>query len=200
MLQLVVILISGLIAGAAWPGRRLSNRFLIGVLALSVALSVAGVLTGTRLYPWTDVLVMMLATSGGILLGRAMPPRFWLFFVALLILSALDAAQQLLPSGPVSHGSTRPVGYFYTMLVIDIGNGHAAIGFVDLLLAAAIGEHSRRRGQSTWQAILPAPTGLLLADVLVLITSAGSIPLIPFMTLSWLAVQALWRVSTNFFA
>ena len=196
MLQLVVILVSGLIAAAVRLGRRVSLRIVAGLLMLSVAVSVAGVLAGARLYPWTDIPVAMLAVNGGILLARAIPPRFWPFFLALLILSALDAAQQVLPSGPVSHSSTRPVAYFYTMFVIDVGGGHAAIGFLDLLLAAAVGEHSRRRGQSPWRGILPAPAGVLLADLLVRLTSAGNIPLIPFITLAWLIVQLSWPQRT----
>ena len=192
MLEVLIVLLSGAVAGAAWLARRVSNRFLLGGLVLSMVLSIAGVLAGASLYPLTDVLVIVLASSAGILLGRAIPPRFWPFFVALLILSGLDAAQQLLPSGPVSYRSTRPAAYLYTMFVIDVAGAHAAIGFLDLLLAAAIGEHGRRRCQATWRAVLPAPVGLLVADLVNLITSAGNIPLIPFITLAWLIAQVPW--------
>lgn len=188
----LILIAACLVSSGAWAARRLSGRLLLGALLLGVGLSVAGVLLNARPYPWTDGLVLLVALSGGIMLGRAIPARFRPFFLLLVILSALDAAQQVLPSGPVSHRSTRPTGYFYTMFVLDVGTAHSAVGFVDLLLAAAIGEHSRRRGQSWWRGVVPAPAGLLLADVFSVIPSAGNIPLIPFITVGWLVAQIPW--------
>ena len=130
------------------------------------------------------------------LLGRAIRPRFWPFFVLLLALSALDTAQQLVPSSAASTESARPPGYFYAMFVVQIGGARSAIGIFDLLLAAAIGEHGRRRSQPPWRAVLPAPLGLLLVEIINAIRSVGSVPLFPFLTLGWLVCQIPWPAQT----
>jgi hypothetical protein len=65
-------------------------------LALAIALGLAQLDT----FLWNNLLVLSLALSAGIGLGRVVPARFRPMLMLLLVLSALDIVQIALTSGP----------------------------------------------------------------------------------------------------
>jgi hypothetical protein len=156
-------------------------------------------------YPWSDIIVLLTALAAGILLGRALPPRFRPFLILLLLLSALDIAQTILtgglthlPSSPPAHTSAPMSGaMLFLNLSLPLPVGHYLIGIFDLLVITAAAEYWRRRGASYFIAFLPGILGFLLAYGAVLTTQYGGGPLIPFITTGWLGSELIARTSKS---
>lgn len=188
-----------------WLALRLRGWLLAGGLMLGILMSLLGGIFALPLYPWNDLVVLLTALTGGLLLGRGMPPRFRPFLILLLILSVADAVQIALTGGftPLprslpAHPSPIPSGlllYLNFYLVLPVG--HYLVGIFDLLLITAVAEHSRRRGRSYALALLPGVVGFLLVDGAVWVTQRGGWPLIPFITAGWLCSEAVARVRSG---
>src|SRR5438105_8539181 len=159
---------------------------------------VVGAIVGVSLYPLSDVVVLAFALAGGILLGRALPPRFRPFFLFLIALSVLDFVQVALTSGPAPGPSIPSSGLnphlIWVNFRIGLPGGHFNIGFVDLLLITAMSEYFRRRDQRFVIGLLPGLIGVALAEIVASrvgyspnpIVSAFGQALIPFLTVGWL--------------
>ncbi|TMC29256.1 MAG: hypothetical protein E6J32_07800 [Chloroflexi bacterium] len=172
---------------------------------LALPVMVIGAIVGVALYPASDLIVLAFALPGGILLGRALPARFRPFFVFLVALSVLDVVQVALTSGPPPGQPSASSGLnphlIWVNFRIGLPAGHFNIGFVDLLLIAAMSEHFRRRDRRFWIAVLAGVIGIALAElsaaalggsqnsVLGMLTQA----LIPFLTVGWLVADFLAR-------
>jgi hypothetical protein len=187
----LTVVIAGAISVVPWlasevPGRALAVVFglLLAMVALAAALSL-------DLYPWSIVLVLGAAITGGIGLGRVMPARWRPWLTLLVLLSIIDLVQVALTSqtplpGPQSaHGAV--LGQYLNLRLL-LPWGRDSIGAADLLLAAGIGEFWRRYGGRPWVAPLPAAIGLTLADLFVVATSTQGLALVPFLTVGWLFV------------
>jgi hypothetical protein len=182
-------------AALPWGAVSVPTRWIAIAAAPLLALMAAGVAFGLPLYPFSDVVVLGFGVLAGIVLGRAMPPRFKPFVVLLLILSALDVAQNLVFSGPSPAPSialsTAPDPHLIWLnFRIPLTGGHFNIGFADLILIAAISEQLRRRGVRLQLAVLPAVIGVGLGEAVAAslpasppaLVSAITASVIPFLT------------------
>jgi hypothetical protein len=85
---------------APWATVELPTRWIAIAAVPFLVLVVAGAVFGLPLYPFSDVFVAAFSLLAGVALGRTMPARFRPFLILLLILSALDVAQNLAFAGP----------------------------------------------------------------------------------------------------
>lgn len=132
------------------PAAVISTRAVAVVLAAGAAVITAGSIAGSVPLAVSDLTVTIAALGGGVLLGRALPPRPRVMVIFLATCSAAGIIQNALISGGPSTAS-RPAAAAaawraYTVLRIAVPGGHYDIGPLDLLLFTAIGEHWRRRG------------------------------------------------------
>ena len=185
-----------------WAAVRLPTRWVAMAAAPVLALIVAGAVFGLPFYPFSDIVVLGFGLLAGILLGRAMPPRFRPFVVLLLILSALDVAQNILFSGPPPGPLAPPSTTLDPHLIwlnfrIPLPGGHFNIGFADLLLIAALSEHLRRRHVRLALAVLPGVIALGLGEAVVAslpqsppaLLGAFVQSVIPFLTAGYLLTE-----------
>ncbi len=183
-------------AAATWPARRVGRVPLAATFLAGVALLAVGAATAAPLYPWANVAVILVALAGGLLLGRAMPARLRPYLALLVALSLLDVAQIALTSGsppPGPTGGPGPAPLLYGNVTLLLPWGRFRLGILDLLLATATAEHLRRRGRSLALALTPGAVELLLAAAVVVAAGRGGLPLIPFLTVGYLAAEALHR-------
>ena len=187
------------VAAAALRLRGLGRLVLAMWIATSVALAVAASFAGLESYPWNNLLVLSLALSLGVGIGRAMPPRLAPMLALLLVLSVLDVAQVALTSGPPPGGASArsPAWLLYINFRVVVAGARIAIGVFDLALAAAVAVHLRRR-MAPWPiAIAAAPAGLVLAELFVVVTGLGDLPLIPFLSAGWITAEAIGIVHSR---
>lgn len=192
-LSLTLALICTLIP---WLTRPLGGWPLAIGLVAGITLYLIGVVLALPLYPWIDLVVLVVAWSGGLLLGRGMPPRFQPFLLLFLCLSVGDVlltAGVTLSGSHTAVGSTTPLRLGDFLLVLPRGWGRFETNVVDLLLLTVLAEHWRRRGSGYVIALLPGVLGFLLADGIVLVTKLGTLPGIPFFTAGYLCTEALYR-------
>jgi hypothetical protein len=176
-----------------WLARPLHSRPLIIGLVVGLTLGLLGAVLALPPSPWTDLVVLAVAWSGGLLLGRGMAPRFRPVLLVFLCLSALDVLLALggSPQAPRTAASSSPLVHADFLLVLPWGR--FAINLVDLLLITALAEHWRRRGGGYLLALLPGALGFLLADGVVLATGLGLLPGFPFFTAGYVASEAVSR-------
>ena len=202
MLPLPLILVLSLAlallcAAIPWLARPLGGWPLGIALVIGIAVSLIGVARPFPLYPWADLVVLVVAWSGGLLLGRGMAPRFRPVLLVFLCLSALDvlltAGLSLSPPQPSASATTLRLGDFLLLLPW----GRFETNVVDLLLLTALAEHWRRRGASYLIAVLPGVLGLLLAAGFLLVTRLGILPGIPFFTAGYVLTEAVYRSTSQ---
>lgn len=206
LISLFLSLLLALVCAAVpWPMRRVSNRLLAGGLVAGVLLSLVAVVLALPLYPWSNLVVLLVALTAGLLLARALPPRFRPFLILFTILSALDVAQIALtggltplPSAVPAHPAHAPAGallYLNSYLVLP--TGHFQLGIFDLVVITAAAEYWHRRGGTYLFALLPGVLGFLLAYGAVWLAQRGGWPLIPFITAGWLISTAVARIRSR---
>lgn len=198
---IVSIAVAALCGLMPWVAARLPTRWAAIGAAPLLLLMIAGVVFGLQLYPASDLVVAAFGVLGGIVLGRAMPPRFRPFLVLLVVLSVLDVAQNLAFSGPGTGpppAAAQPDPHLIWLnFRIPLAAGHFNIGFADLTLIAAIGEHLRRRRATVPLSLLPGVIGLGLGEALVAtlpqappqFVRAVSQSLVPFLTAGYLLTE-----------
>ncbi len=152
---------------APWATVKLPTRSIAIAVVPFLTVVVAGAVLGLPLYPFTDVFVAAFSLLAGVALGRVMPPRFRPFVILLLILSALDVAQNLAFAGPAPVSSSAPDPHFVWLNVrFPLPNGHFNIGFADVILIAAAAENLRRRKATLALSLLPGVIGISLGEAL----------------------------------
>lgn len=207
-LKIVVGVVTTVFCSALpWVTARVAHRVLAVVLAVFVAVAAAGTILGLALFPVSDAVVLGVAVSGGVLLGRALPTRFTPVLIVLLALSLLDLVQVVVLSGPPSSGQSTQSAVPDPHLIwlnfrVPLPSGHFNIGFGDLLLVAALGENFRRRGAGWPVAGLPGvvalTAGTLIASAPVVqqfAAGAFSEALVPYLAAGWLIATALAGLS-----
>lgn len=196
----LALLCAAVCALIPWLIGRLRTGVFVVALGGVIVIAVVGALYVAAPLPLTDAVVWLIALSGGLLLGRALAPRFWPIAILLFTLSGLDIFQIALTSGGPSSGSTAvpPALYYVNFRVLSplFPHGRFNIGIVDLLLLTALAEGWRRAGASLLMAIATGVMGLLLAYVFVGLTGISPLPLIPFITTGWIMGVA-WRHTTR---
>lgn len=177
-----------------WLARPLHVWLLVIALVVGVTLGLLGAVLAVPPSLWTDlVVVLVVAWSGGLLLGRGMAPRFCPVLLVFLCLSVLDVLLAVggYPQAPWTVASSSPLVYADFLLVLPWGR--FAINLVDLLLITALAEHWRRRGGGYLLALLPGTLGFLLADGVVLATGLGILPGFPFFTVGYVVSEGVCR-------
>jgi hypothetical protein len=157
--------------------------------------AVAGIVLGFRPpYPFTDTVVAAFCITAGTSIGRAVPPRKRPMTALLAVLAALDTVQ-VFAAGPYADGPSAM--RLWTMFLLITPLGSSAIGFGDLAVVAAIGEHWRRRGGNLALSVLPGAVGLVLVDAFSILVYKGSLPLLPFLLVGWLLTEVAALVITH---
>ena len=180
-----------------WLARHLRGRHLATALVVGLVMGItAGVVGAVRDLPLsavTDLMVLVVAWSGGLLLGRGVPARFGSFLLLLLCFSVVDVLQAVggYPVAPHTAGNASPL--IWASFHLALPSGPFAINVVDLLLLTALAEHWHRRGASYWIALLPGVLGFLLADACILVTQLSILPGIPFITGGYVVTEAVYR-------
>lgn len=189
LLSLIFAVVS---AAAPWLLKRVKNTPLAVALVLGIILSALTVVFNINLYPWSNALVLLVALSAGVLLARSRPPRVRPLLILLLVLSALDIAQNALPgpSAPSTAGAPSPAHLVGNVLLL-LPWGRFNLGIFDIFLIALISEHGRRRGDAFALTLLPGMLGIALAFAFLNVVYRGPLPLIPFITAGWLCTLAL---------
>jgi hypothetical protein len=183
---------------APWAMAKLETRWIAIAAVPFLVVMVAGAIFGLPLYPVSDVVVAAFSLLAGVVLGRVMPPGFRPFLILLVILSALDVAQNLVFAGPPPAPSSAPDPHFLWVNVrFPIADGHFNIGFADVILIAAAAENLRRRKTTVALSLLPGVIGISLGEALLstlpanppLFVDAISASLVLFLTAGYVLTQ-----------
>jgi len=165
-------------------------------LGIGIVLSILGAIFSAAWYPWTNIIVLLVAVTAGLLLGRAMPAKLWPFLLLLLILSILDVVQVVLTthaSAPSSRSISAPAAQLYGNFLLRLPWGRYNIGIFDLLLMTAMAEYWRKRGSKFLVALAPGLIGFILVFGVIQFIYAGVLPLIPFLTGGWLCSAGIYH-------
>jgi hypothetical protein len=176
-----------------WLARPLHFWPLVIGLVVGVIVGLLGAVLAVPLSSWTNLVVLVVAWTGGLLLGRGLAPRFASVLLVFLCLSVFDVLLALggYPQAPRTVASSSPLAHAVFLLVLPWGRFE--INLVDLLLITALAEHWRRRGGGYLIALLPGALGFLLADAAVLATGLGLLPGFPFFTAGYVASEGVYR-------
>jgi len=183
-----------------WCSRPLKTWLLAVIFGISFVLDILGAVFSVNLYPLTALLVLLVAVSAGLWLGRAISiKRLWPFLLVLVPLSALDITQIILThlAGPAASQSAHvPAGDLYVDFLLFLPGGqNYVLGIGDLWIITAIAEYWRRREAAFWLALFPGALAFIVADgLLQLFPGLDPIALIPFLTAGWLCSLALYRL------
>jgi hypothetical protein len=193
----VSVALTLLCSAVAWLTRPLPTWALIIGLVVAVILSVADAVLALPFSPWTSLVVLVVAWSGGVLLGRNLAASFRPFLLWFLCFSVVDVLLALGNYPQTHHSSSGSSPLLYADFVLVLSGGRFAINVVDLLLLTALAEHWRRRGASYLIALLPGVLGFLLADGLIAVTKLGILPGIPFFTAGYVLSEGVYRYMSH---
>ncbi len=186
--------VSFVVSASAWAVQRLSTRTVIAGSVAGSAVAVMASVAGIDGYPWSNVVVLMVAVAGGVGVGRWVTPTARAMFLLLAVLSALDLSQLLWAGGTRAQGPAPWETWFHLLVLAADGTPILKIGVVDLLLVAAVAEHWRRRGAGFWLAALTGPVGLALSSGYAwVVRPAGGMVLVPFVFVGWSMSELWWR-------
>lgn len=173
---------------------KVGRRPLASGLALGISIAIVGTSLALPLYPWTDFVVLMIAFTGGVLLGRTLRPGPFPLIAILVAISVLDVVGNILTSGvqpPGGNSSSSPL--LYGNLLVPPPVGRFNIGIGDILLGTAVAESWRLRRGSLALAEVPGLVGFAFAGLFEVLTSYHDLPLIPFLTAGWLISEGVGR-------
>jgi len=191
------LVLAALCASIAWGTKWIKSWPIVIVFGAGLVLGILGIAFSVAWYPWTDLLVLLVAASAGLLLSRTMPTKLWPFLLLLLVLSILDVVQIVLTSGPPppgsqSAGTSTPAAQLYGNFLLHLPWGRYNIGIFDLLLLTAMAEYWHRRSSTFLVALAPGMIGFILALGFGQFIYAGALPLIPFLMVGWLCSAGLY--------
>ena len=155
---------------APWLLSRLRTSRIIEIGGPLLFVVLIGAVIGLPAYPFSDAFVAAFAVSAGVALGRFMPPRFRPFLALLLVLTALDVAQNVAfaaPATPSTASAALDPHLIWLNVRLPLPVGHFNIGFADVILIAAAAENIRRRGATLALSVLPGVIGISLGEALV---------------------------------
>jgi len=182
-------------ATAGWFATRYARRWFVASTVVSLVALVTGALFEVRLYPWTDGLVFLFALSGGSLLASLLPARPAPLGLVLATLSVIDSGLFLQPAPTTASPAQLPAPFFFGNVVLLLPHGqHFVLGALDLLLAAALAAQARRRRRSFLTGTAPTVIGIALAFLVVALRPTPGLPLIPFFSTVWLALEIAGRL------
>ncbi len=179
-----------------WETRQVKTWQVMVVFGISIVLWVLGAAFSLGWYPWTNIVVFLVAVGAGMLLGRVIPAKFWPFLIFLIVMSLLDVAQIVLTthtSAPAAQHATVPAGELYANFFLQFPWGKYNIGIFDLLLMATIGVYWRRQNGEFLVAFAGVAIGLIVAYAVLYVHPGVILPLIPLLTLGWLCSAGMYR-------
>jgi hypothetical protein len=182
-----------LCSAVPWLARPLPMWALIIGLVVGVALILVDAMRALPFSPWTNLVVLAVAWSGGVLLGRSVAARFRPFLLLFLCFSVVDILLALGNYPQTTHSAGGFSLLSYAEFVLVLSGGRFAINVVDLLLLTALAEHWRLRSASYLIALLPGVLGFLLADGLIAVTKLGILAGIPFFTVGYVLTEGIYR-------
>jgi hypothetical protein len=198
MLPLLLVLVLSLAlvlvcSAIPWLARPLRGWPLIVGLVVGIFVSLIGLVRPFPPYPWANLVVLLVAWSGGLLLGRGIAPHFRPFLLVFLCFSGVDLllTTGLTLSAPHTTVGSPPLRLGDFLLVLPWGRFETNV--VDVLLLTTLAEHWRRRGASYLIALLPGAFGFLLAVGFILVTKLGILPGIPFFTVGYVLTEWVYR-------
>jgi hypothetical protein len=183
---------------APWAAARLQTRWIAIAAVPFLLVVVGGAVFGLALYPFSDVFVAAFSLLAGVVLGRVVPARFGPFVILLLVLSALDVAQNFAFAGPPPAPGGAPDPHLIWINVrFALPSGHFNIGFADIVLIAAAAENLRRRKATLALSLLPGVIGVSLGEALLstlpanppLIVDAIAASLVLFLTAGYVLTE-----------
>ncbi len=188
MEALFVYLGIGAVSASGWALRFRSRRTVGTVALVAVAVTVgAAVARPDRPGPWSNLTVLITAVAVGVFIGRIVPARFRPMAIVLVVLAVLDASQLLFAAGL----GTGPADVWFHLTWLRADGSPARLGIVDLIVAAAVGEHLRRRRAGPVRSTLTPVGGFVLADTFVFLTGIGGLVLLPFLAAAWFLGEAV---------
>ncbi|HZI77378.1 MAG TPA: hypothetical protein VFD73_25720, partial [Gemmatimonadales bacterium] len=202
MLPMSLVLVLSLALALAcsaipWLAHPLPGWLLAIALVVGITANLLGVVLTLPLYPWLDLVVLVVAWSSGLLLGRSVAPSFRPFLLVFLCLSAADvlltgglslsSSHHAATAGSNSAGGSTPLRFGDLLLLLPWGRFETNV--VDVLLLAALAEHWRRRDATYLIALLPGAGGYILAVGFILVTGLGIVPGIPFFTAGYIVTE-----------
>lgn len=194
VLSVALALIS---SAVPWLARQLRGWRLVSALVVGLVVGVMADIIGSvrdlPIAPLTDLMVLVVAWSGGLLLGRGMPAHFRPFLLLFLCLSVLDVVLALGGYPQTPHAAASSSVLISANFFLVLPWGRYEINLVDILLITALAEHWRRRGASYLIGFLPSALGFLLADGVVLATGLVQLPGFPFFTIGYIVSEGAFR-------
>jgi hypothetical protein len=121
--------------------RSVKKQILLSFFVLSLVLSVGLAASGVDIYPFSNLLVLGFAISGGSILAELLSRREFVFAAFLIVVSVLDVISFIGPgfnaptTGPQS---TQPALFEYLNFTIRSGASHFFLGSLDLLLLSLV--------------------------------------------------------------
>jgi hypothetical protein len=205
-LVLVLSLALALVCSAIpWLAHPLPGWLLAMALVVGITANLLGMVLALPLYPWLDLVVLVVAWSGGLLLGRSVAPSFRPFLLVFLCLSATDvlltggltlsSRHAAAMAGSNTVGGATPLRFGDFLLLLPWGRLETNV--VDVLLLTALAEHWHRRGATYLIALLPGAVGYILAVGVILVTGLGIVPGIPFFTAGYVVTEAVYRYTAH---
>lgn len=192
-LSLVLVL---LCMAIPWGTRQVKTRQVAVVFGIGILLWVLGAAFSLGWYPWTNIVVFLVAVGAGMLLGRVIHAKFWPFLIFLIVMSILDVTQIILtthPSAPTTQSASVPAGQLYANFFLQLPWGKYDIGIFELLLLAAMGVYWRRQNGEFLVAFVGIAIGLIVGYTILYADPGVILPLIPFLTLGWLCSAGMYR-------
>lgn len=183
IIQLVVTLLLVIFVGAVtWFSRNARTRAVGAVFLAAVGVSLLVAVSSSTPYPWSNVLVLTVALSTGILFGRL--PRIW-FALLLMLLAGFDLASFVSGIQTTHQPSSMQGAATLTNITVQWYSGHFREGVLDVAVLTGLVLGWTRE----WNLVIAICLGVvasMLPWVVVAFGWHGGLPLLPFMALVWL--------------
>jgi hypothetical protein len=137
----ITSILAAFISFATLSLQSVKKRILLTFFVLSLLLSVGLAAPGVDIYPFSNLLVLSFAVSGGSILGKLLSRRDFVFAAFLIVVSVLDVISFIGPgfnSPTTGPQSTQPALLEYLNFTISSGASHFFLGSLDLLLLSLV--------------------------------------------------------------
>lgn len=192
LVNLILTLLVVLLCIAVPWGMRSVKTWQIGlVFGVSFVLWILGAAFSLGWYPWVSLLDLIVALSAGILLGRAIPAKFWPYFIFLAAFSIFDVVQILLTThfattSTLSSSITLTPGEYYSNVFLILPWITYHFGPGDLLILVIIGTYWSKQQGEFWLAFAGLAIGVFVIYPVRFVYPQMILPLIPCLFLGWL--------------
>ena len=180
---MAVTLLAAILAIAS---TRLSPRWRL--LGFATSIATVALLQGNESSVVQAIVPVVACAFLGTLLAVPVPKTSLAMGTSLVVLSIIDVVWIEIIAGAAGDVSPR-----WANVRLETGGFSSTIGTIDVAIAAYIASHSVYRRLKPARAIVPGPLGMAFANMLVIVTGASNLPLVPFLTAGWLVTE-LWSM------